>query len=274
MSWISSNIALVTLIITGLLAVITLEYTLLTRRMLKLASQPTVVIRRKDVSIIPEISDKAAIGEDSDDLEKGRYCLSFSFELINIGNQPAQNIYFDAEAHFKTNRPLGKKVLPLHLPEFLPFLSPKSNANQEPAIVSAQFHNFVGKELIRDFFKGRRSLEGLAFLPSKAEMKNRALWPSPKILVHCFYSDIQGQHFVSEIELFFHIWRDKDHGKLGVYVLNMQELEFIGIRRVSRRFREAYIKKNRSNRYSSFSGDKYSKGELLLLQKASSSSNK
>jgi hypothetical protein len=263
--WVSNNISLLTLIITTILAITTLVYTLITRRMLSLASQPTIAIRPLKVSIIPDLPTTTRIGENEDDLENCQCCLAFWCELINIGNQPAQNIYFDAEAHFKVSRPLGIQVLPLHYPEFVSFLPSKSNDADKPVGVSAQFSNYVGRELIRDFIKGRVDMVGMAFLPSRTEMEDRSLWPSPKIAINCFYSDIQGQHFVSQIELFFHIWKNEEQKKLDIYILNMQELQFVGIKRVTERFRDNYIKKYRSLRYSSFSGKQYSENDLLLL---------
>lgn len=264
MNWFSSNISLLTLVVTAILAIITFLYTLITRRMLRLTSQPTITLRSKNVSLTPDIPDTAIINGIEDSLGKERYCVSFEIDLTNIGNQPAQNIYFDAEVHFKVNRPLGEKTLPVHLPEFVSFLAPQSNDNKTTS-VSARFDNFVARELIRDFFGGRRNMEGSPFLPSRAEMENPKLWPSPKVIIRCFYSDIQGHNYLSEQLLFFHIWKDSEHGKLDIYLLNMQELQFVGIRPVSKRFREKYIKNNRHKRYMSFDGEKYSKKDLLLL---------
>lgn len=253
-----------TLFVTALLTIITLLYTLITRKMLRLASQPTITIRSKDVSITPDIPDTAIMNGNSDSLGKERCCVAFEIDLTNIGSQPAQNIYIDAEVHFKVNRPLGNKVLPVHLPVFIPFLAPQSN-DYKTSGVSVRFDNFVARELIRDFFEGRRDMEGSPFLPSKTEMRDPNLWPSPKVIIRCFYSDIQGHNYISESQLFFHIWKDSEHGKLGIYILNMQELEFVGIKPVSNMFRERYIKTNRHKRYMSFDGGKYSKKDLVLL---------
>jgi hypothetical protein len=265
MNWISNNIALMTLFITAALTIITSFYTLITRRMLRLATQPTITIRSKNVSITPDIPDDTLINESEDSLGKERYCVAFELDLTNIGNQPAQNIYVDAEVHFKVNRPLGNKSLPVHLPNFVSFLAPQSNKSDKTTSTSARFDNFVARELILDFFRGRRGMEGFPFLPSRAEMENQKLWPSPKVIIRCFYSDIQGQNYLSELQLFFHIWKDSEHGKLDIYLLNMQELEFVGIRPVSKRFRERHINNNRHKRYMSFDGEKYSKKDLLLL---------
>ena len=232
--------------------------------MLRLTSQPTITIRSKNVSISMDIPDTALINGNDDFLGKERYCVAFEIDLTNIGNQPAQNIYVDADVHFKENRPLGKKALPVHLPEFISFLAPQSN-DDKTASVSVRFDNFVARELIRDFFKGRRNMDGSPFLPSRAEMESPKLWPSPKVIIRCFYSDIQGHNYLSEQLLFFHIWKDSEHGKLGIYRLNMQELQFVGIKPVSKRFREHYLKNNRHKLYISFYGEKYSKMDLLLL---------
>ena len=267
--WIAKNVTLLTLLVTTVLMIITLSYTLITRRMLRLSSQPTIRIKPKGISIHPDISDAAKIGGKKDDLKNDRYCITADFELANIGAHPAQNIYFDAEAHFKERKPLGKNLLPVHLPEFLSFLSPDKDSNSENFKIWARFDNYVARELIRDFFQGRTNLEGLAFLPSKKEINDRSLWPSPKLVIRCLYSDIQGQNYISELQLFFHIWKDNEKNKLDIYLLNMQELEFIGIRKVKKRYRDHYINSRRNLRYMSFSGEKYSKNDLLLLSKAS-----
>ncbi len=199
--------------------------------MLRLSSQPTIRIKAKEISIHPDIPDTAKIGELKDDLDNKRYCIRLDFELANIGAHSAQNIYFDAEAQFKGRKPLSKHSLPVHLPEFLSFLSPNKGNNSENIKTSARFDNYVAREVIRDFFQGRIGFEGFAFLPSKKEIKDRRLWPSPKLTIMCLYSDIQGQNYISELQLFFHIWKDTVKNKLDIYLLNMQELEFIGIRK-------------------------------------------
>ena len=263
--WISKNVTLLTLLVTTVLMIITLVYTLITRKMLRLSSQPTIRIKTKNISIIPDIPDSSNIGDAKDDLGDERYCITVDFELANIGSHPAQNIYFDAEAHFKERKPLGKESLPVHLPEFINFLSPEIGNQAEKTKVSARFDNFLAREVIRDFFKGRTNLNGLAFLPSEKEIQDRKLWPSPKLIIKCFYADIQGQNYISELRLFFHIWKDTDKKKFGIYLLNMQELEFIGVRKISKRNRENYIKNSRHLRYIAFSGEKYAKKDLLLL---------
>jgi len=98
--------------------------------MLRLSSQPTISITPKAAFIHPDISDTAIIGGNDDSLGNERYCVAFEIVLTNIGNQPAQNIYIDAEVHFKVNRPLGQKALPVHLPEFRSFLAPQSNEDR------------------------------------------------------------------------------------------------------------------------------------------------
>jgi hypothetical protein len=265
MNWISNNIAALTLIVTSILTIITLFYTLITRKMLRLASQPTITIRPKKVSIHPDIPDIIKISDSNDELGEARYCITFELDLANIGNQPAQNIYIDAEAYFKTNSPLGEQSLPVHSPEFVTFLAPNSRENDKETNVSARFDNFVARELIRDFFIGRKNMEGFPFLPSRIEMEKKRLWPSAKIIIRCLYSDIQGQNYLSQLQLFFHLWRDSDLKKLNIYVLNMQDIQFIEIKPISKRFRERYIKNKRYKRYMSFDGEEHSKSDLLLL---------
>ena len=263
--WISKNITVLTLLVTIALMIITLVYTLITRKMLQLSSQPTVRIKTKKISLVPDIPTSVHIGDINDALENERYCITVDFELANVGSHPAQNIYFDAQVDFKERTPLGEESLPVHLPEFIDFISPQTGANTEKINVSARFDNFLAREVVRDFFKGRSNFNGLAFLPSTREIQDKSLWPSPKLLIKCFYADIQGQNYVSELQLFFHIWKDTDNKILGINLLNMQEHEFVGIKKVSKRFRESHIKNSRHLRYSSFSGEKYEKKDIILL---------
>ena len=67
--WIAKNVTLLTLLVTTVLMMITLVYTLITRKMLRLSSQPTIRIKTKNISIIPDIPDTSNIGEANDDLE-------------------------------------------------------------------------------------------------------------------------------------------------------------------------------------------------------------
>jgi hypothetical protein len=265
---ISENVTILTLFATWTLAVITMLYTFINRKMLQLSSQPTVKIEAKDITISPDIKNDTNLSDIENIVDnKERFWVSFNLEILNIGNNPAQNICIDANVNFKKRKPLDYKELPIHLPTFIDFLPPQSgNDIFSEKKVNISFDNFVARELIKDFFEGRKDWPGSPLLVNDNEMKDLDLWPSPKITVRCLYSDIQGQNYCSEIQLFFHIYKDSDEKKLKIYLLNMGELNFIGIKRVSKRYREKYLKNTRSLRYTAFFGEKHHKNELILLK--------
>ena len=254
--------------VTTVLMVITLVATLITRKMLKLSSRPTIKIYPKSISIYPDISSDIDIAKSSDTLRDKRHCISMECELSNIGNNPAQNIYLDAEVQFKANRPLGYNSLPIHLPEFIPFLEPGNLKDKDHSRnFQIRFDNFVAHVIIKDFFTLRNSFKGIAFLPSKKEIDNPDLWPSPRIIIKCFYTDIQGQNYLSTVQTFFHVWKDPENSKYDIYLMNFREIDFIGIKQISRRYRNKHVEDNRHLRYSAFYGEKHAKNEVVLLTK-------
>ena len=266
--WILQNVTLLTLLVTTVLMVITLVATLITRKMLKLSSRPTIKIYPKTISIYPDISSDIDLTKSSDILKDKRHCISIECELSNIGNNPAQNIYLDAEVQFKAIKPLGYNCLPIHLPEFIPFLEPENTKDKDHSHkFRIRFDNFVSHVMIKDFFTLRNSFKGLAFLPSKKEIDDPNLWPSPRIIIKCFYADIQGQNYLSSLQSFFHVWKDSENSKYDIYLMNFQEIDFIGIKKISRRYRIKHVEGNRHLRYSAFYGEKHTKNEVLFLTK-------
>jgi hypothetical protein len=187
--------------------------------------------------------------------------------LINIGNSPVQEIYVDAEVEFKTRKPLGNKYLPIHHYVFIDFLSPStenSNYSKRETIVS--FDNFVAREIITDFFEGRTNYNGGPFLPNQKEMKDSSLWSSPKIKIECLYSDIQKNYYCSEMQLFFHIYKDPTDGnKLKLNLLNDSEINFLGFSKISSKKMQKHFKINRHLRYTAFFGESFEKNELVVV---------
>jgi hypothetical protein len=49
--------------------------------------------------------------------------------------------------------------------------------------------------------------------------------------------------------------------------MNFQEVDFIGIKKISLRYRNKHVEGNRHLRYSAFYGEKHAKNEVLLLTK-------
>ena len=230
--------------------------------------QPILRLITEDVKIHPEIE----LYNNSDGIDftlkdKERYVISFPVKVVNIGNIPAQNIIVDAEVKFKTRMPLGNNRLPIHLYNFIDFLSPEStNKVRSEKEVSVSFDNFVAKEIIFDFFEGRREWPGFPHLPSTEEIQDLKLWPSPSFEIRCLYSDIHGQNYCSEIQRFIHIWRDTDNKKLDIYFTNMDESSFKGIRKIDQAYKDNYNYRRRNLRYSAFDGKKYEEDDLILLK--------
>ena len=240
------------------------------------SAQPILRIVADDVKIHPDVR----LGDDSTgkgfDLKADeRYAIHLPLSIVNIGNIPAQSIIVDAEVTFKKRRPLGNKALPVHYPHFIEFLSPESTREKRSEKeVSVSFDRFVAREIILDFFEGRRGLPGSPFLPSVEEMQDTELWPSPLLNFRCLYSDIHGQNYCSEIRRFFHIWRDTEKIALDIYLLNMGEVGFKGISKIDKAYVEGYNYHRRHLRYTAFDGEKYDEGELLLLQAVRTKHNK
>ncbi|MDD5222397.1 MAG: hypothetical protein PHE84_00270 [bacterium] len=273
-NWVNSKASLLALIATFILAIITLIYTIITRKILMLSSQPTIKIEPNAIRISPDIKHDIKSELENSNIDsilddKKRYSIYLDVTLNNIGNNPAQNIYIDSHVFFKKRRQFGKNTLPIHLPEFISFIPPFTENNEKSQIkITLAYDGFLAKEIIKDFF-GSRNNYGFPWLSFSNEMKSSILWPSPRIKIKCFYSDIQNRHYCSEHSLFFHIFWDPDIRKLGIYLLrNLEELSFFGIENISRISIRKHFKKQRSLRYTSFYGQKFKRNELILLMRA------
>ncbi len=267
--WISNNVSALTLFATFFLVLITFYSTLLNRRMLEISSRPTVLFDPKEISLAPDLNCKCDIEALSEFLEGKRLWFHIKFEISNLGSSPAQDVFLDAKAYFVTIKPFGNSWLPIDKPRHLSFIpSQGEQGANKPKTIDICFDNFVVSEILKDFCEGRRQLEGHAVLASPKEIKNKNLWPSPRIVLTCFYSDIQSINYCSEYQFFFHLYHDESDSKIKCYILNMEDLGFLGIRkiRVSKRYR--YLKKTRHLRYISFWGRKFSKGDLVVLRRA------
>jgi hypothetical protein len=71
----------------------------------------------------------------------------------------------------------------------------------------------------------------------------------------------------SSLQSFFHIWKDSENSKYDINLMNFQEVDFIGIKKISLRYRNKHVEGNRHLRYSAFYGEKHAKNEVLLLTK-------
>lgn len=267
--WISNNIATLTLFATFLLVLITFYYTMLNRRMLEISSRPTVLLEPKEISLSPDLNCKCEINALSESLEGKRLWFHIKFEIANLGNSPAQDVFLDAKAHFVSRKPFGNSWLPIDKPRYLSFLSSQGEQGADkPKTIDICFDNFVVGEILKDFCEGRRQLEGHAVLASPKEIQNRRLWPSPRIVLTCYYTDIQSISYCSEYQFFFHLYYDESDSKTKCYILNMEDLGFLGIKKIRTSKRHEYLKKTRHLRYISFWGKKFSEDDLVLLRRA------
>jgi len=267
--WITNNIAFLTLFATLLLVLITLYYTMLNRRMLEISSRPTVLIEPKEIYLTPDLNSKCNIEALNESIEGKRLWFHIKLEIANLGISPAQDVFLDAKVHFVVRKPFRNSWLPIDKPKHLSFISSqgvKGASNKKT--IDICFDNFVVGEMLKDFCEGRKHLEGHAVLASQKEIQNKNLWPSPRIILTCYYKDIQSINYCSEYQFFFHLYFDEFESKIKCYILNMKDLGFLGVKKIRAGMRYRYLKQTRHLRYVSFWGKKFSKDELVLLRRA------
>ncbi len=236
--------------------------------MLEISSRPTILIEPKEIYLTPDFNSKCNIDALNKFIEGKRLYLHIKLEIANLGNSPAQDIFLDAKAHFVTRKPFRNSWLPIDKPEHFSFMSSQVDKGEDnKKKIDIGFDNFVVGEILKDFCEGRKSLEGHAVHATKKEIKNKKLWPSPRIVLTCFYKDIQSINYSSEYQLFFHLWHDESESKMKCYILKMEDLGFLGIKKISSSMRHRYLKQTRHLRYVSFWGKEFSKKELVLLSR-------
>lgn len=272
--WITNNVAVLTLFATFILLLITFYYTILNRRMLEISSRPTILIEPKEIYLTPDFNSKCNIDALNKSIEGKRLWFRIKLEIANLGNSPAQDVFLDAKAYFVTRKPFRNLWLPIDKPKHFSFMSSQVDTGKDnKKNIDICFDNFVVSEILKDFCEGRKSLEGHAVHATKKEIKNKKLWPSPRIVLTCFYKDIQSINYSSEYQLFFHLWYDESESKMKCYILNMEELGFLGIKKISSSMRHRYLKQTRHLRYVSFWGKEFSKKELVLLRREKTNEN-
>ena len=235
---------------------------------------PFVHMSAISVELAPSVQIQSGSGEGeavnvvATDLSKGR--LSLRVDLTNLGAVAAQALIVDAEVHFKVRRPFDHDWLPTDTPVHLSYLganpSGSAPARQQVELI---FRKFLFSELTQDFFLGRRNWAGLPHLADASSMAERSLWPSPMLLVKCFYRDLHGQHFMSSTRSFFHIWPNREEGCLCGYRLHLEGTEDHRVVRVTTHDYEDRIPETRHLRYTAFYGEHFPSRELLLLRAAS-----
>lgn len=266
--WITNNVASLTLFTAFLLVLTTLYYAMLNRRMLEISSRPTILIEPKEISLTPDLNSKCNIEAFNESIEGKRFWFYIKLEIANLGNSPAQDIFLDAKVHFVIRKPFKNSWLPIDKPKYLSFLFSQSGEGaSNKKIIDICFDNFVVGEMLKDFCEGRKHLEGHAVLASQKEIQNKNLWPSPRIILTCYYKDIQSINYCSEYQFFFHLYFDESESKIKCYILNMEDLGFLGIKKIRAGMRYRYLKQTRHFRYVSFWGKKFSKDELVLLRR-------
>ncbi len=248
------------LVVTFLVAIATFISTYLTYYTINLSARPTLKIEATAISLSPDIS------VDTNKIltldENRRYTINIKLIISNIGSNPAQDISVDGEAFFKNQTPFGYKSLPVHLPEHINILAPKS-VDQKEVQTSVHFDNFVAREILIDHFNN--TSKGMAILPYRNEITDRKIWPSPKLRIKCYYSDIQNNYYKSEIDLFFHAYVSTETSRIEIHLLNMFDLNFAKVRKISRFARTRSLFKVRHKRHISFFGTAYPKDDLVTL---------
>ncbi|MBE3128619.1 MAG: hypothetical protein IMZ60_02955 [Actinobacteria bacterium] len=267
--WITNNIASLMLLATFLLVLTTFYSTMLNRRMLEISYRPTILIEPKEISLHPDLNSKCNIEAFNESIEGKRFWFHIKLDIANLGNSPAQDIFLDAKVHFVIRKPFKNLWLPIDKPKHLSFLSSQGDKGaSNKKIIDICFDNFVVGEMLKDFCEGRKHLEGHAVLASQKEIQNKTLWPSPRIVLTCYYKDIQSINYCSEYQFFFHLYFDEPESKIKCYILNIEDLGFLGIKKIRAGMRHRYLKQTRHLRYVSFWGKKFSKDELVLLRRA------
>lgn len=279
--WITNNVAALTLLTTLLLVIITMYYTILNRRMLEVSSRPCVLINPKTISLAHDINfqNNTKIFKQNlkrynteafkEILKEQRIWFNIDVDISNLGNSPAQDIFLDAKVHFIVRKPFKHAWLPIDKPKHISFISAESSSeNDNKQAVNIGFDNFVVREMLYDFCEGRNRHEGHAVHASHKEIQNKKLWTSPKIVLTCYYKDIQSINYSSEYQFFFHLYFDETESKLKCYILNNEDLGFIGIKKIRPSYRRKHLKKIRHLRYISFWGKHFSKKDLVVLFRA------
>ena len=236
---------------------------------MEFSSRPSVIIEPKKISLAPDINSKCDTETLKTKIKEQRIFFNIEVDIANLSSSPAQDVYLDAEVHFIVRKPFKHSWLPTDKPKHLNFIpSESSSKGDSKQTISMCFDNFVAREMLIDFCQGRKQLEGHAVQASHDEIKNRKLWTSPKIVLICYYKDIQSLHYCSECQFFFHLYFDESESKLKCYILNIEDLGFLGIKKIRSSFRKKHLKKIRHLRYISFWGDKFSKKDLVVLRRA------
>lgn len=262
----NNNREFITLIVTIIVALISLISTYITRKMLILSSLPSLKIDTKGIHINPDIIEEPhylninrVVKDDT------RYWFNLIIKITNIGNNIAQNICLDGYVTFIKRHPQGYTTLPIHLPNFYNLIP---SVNMEGGYIDTNvcFDNFVAREIIKDFYESYKYEKLFPTLPTSKELRDKRFWHSPKIVINCFYSDIQGNHYCTSQEIYFHMSYDKDNKKVNISLLNMFDMDFQKVRKITKRYREKYFYNIRHLRYTAFDGQKYKKNTLHCYQ--------
>lgn len=267
--WITNNISALTLLATLILAIITYYYAIINRRMLEVSSRPAILIEPKEIMLSPDINCKCNIDDLNTFLKDQRFWFTINSKIVDLSNSPAQDVFFDAIVFFIKRKPLGNSWLPIDKPKHINFISSKSDSKSKNRLtIEICFDNFVVREILKDFCEGRIHLEGHPVNATKEEIKKKELWLSPRIVLKCFYKDIQSINYVSECQFFFHLWHDETDAKIKCSIEDMKDLDFLGIRKIRASKKLKYLKLARHLRYISFWGQEFSKNELVVLKRA------
>jgi hypothetical protein len=235
----------------------------------EVSSRPAILIEPKEIMLSPDLNCRCNIAALNSYLEGQRFWFHIKIEIANLTNSPAQDVLLDTNAYFITRKPFGNSWLPTDKPQHFSFISSRSDTGTDnKQSIDICFDNFVVSEILKDFCEGRKNLEGHPVHATQREIKNKRLWASPRIVLKCFYKDIQSLNYTSEYQFFFHLWYDESEPKLKCHILNMEDLGFLGIKKIRASKRHKYLEHARHLRYVSFWGKEFSKKELVVLRRA------
>ncbi|MCK5126480.1 MAG: hypothetical protein KAR42_09510 [candidate division Zixibacteria bacterium] len=186
--WISSNSALVHIIATLLLVLITAYYAYITRRILiatneqsKLRLDPVIGIEIETINI-------------SKLYGPNRREMSVNMKIINVGNSPAIEILIDAEVELRYSSISDINIIPARLgPNFVPYLCPNE--------ITDRFHSpSFGNKLICHFFDDVREARRLNIHRIETKPTEQSFSTS-RLYIYAYYRNSLGQIFKSTYEI-------------------------------------------------------------------------
>jgi hypothetical protein len=186
MTWLQTNAALISLITTIVLVIITAVYVYLTKKILDTSVRQSNLIPNPVIGIrLGNIKVGAVYGP-------SRRSLSVKLNLINIGNAPGIELLVDGEFVLHYTDINGEKQIPARFePRFISYLRPGEEM-LEVSSPSLSFGNNCIKYLFADFRECKRlNMKRIETDPTRRPYK------SSIIKIYVYYRNNLGQYFES-----------------------------------------------------------------------------